>query len=212
MKLTFQRKPPAQNHKEQPSPGTSWNAYLLTDDLVHTGVAKIAEKIEGKTGLSREKQAYGVIATGTVTASIGDLSGAPFLALCAAGACLAVHELNKIFSKSLDRTAVLPHNPFLRFMTGEGRLMYLLSGLLTFPLSRVLPELNNFKFFGVAMENYGIFSIAAAIGFYMVSHSNGMLERAKNWLKNMKEKLVSVLSPKPVQDPVPVLGPDGVRQ
>jgi hypothetical protein len=203
MKLQFQKsnKPP----KWKTALKVPWKAYLLTDDLIHRGITRTAEKIEEKTSLTRRqltKGSLGLMYLEGITPFL--LSNHSMFSKIALG-MLFFWSVPYSWSKIIiDR---MPNESIANNEKAESPVKLLLKKT---RLSIFVPGI-----FFVANSWYNnIFEIkysalnlvaSAPTGFgliaYLISSSNGMLDRVKNFFKKAKDKLSSKTEPDPVPEP-----------
>ncbi len=198
--------------------------FLLLDDLVHHGLNKGAEKIEGasnrlfkgKCTLTKKRLAYGSLAAGTVSAMvIATIYPAPegpgmsnpmgailkWLSLKPAGIMFSsVVVLSSI--KKVQQNVMTDVYDFLTFFDKIILKLYRFSGI----THVLLGPLAYLKDADKCIFSFLTFGFGASITAYLMTSDNGMLGRFKKWLKESKDNVLDALAPKPAgeQAPVPI--------
>jgi len=194
--MNAQRNP---SHKQQESQKAAslaphrvlWKAYVLTDELAHSAISTAAKSLESKTGLERKTLAQGALGAGTIATGL-ILAKEPALAISYSVVSPLVFIIYaKMMGKAMEvkASASAVAENMEKIILKFARLPLL--GWSIASLSQGYLSGDREK------AALGIYAAGLAIAAYLATSGTGMLDRAKDYLK---EKLAS-LSVAPQQVP-----------
>lgn len=179
------------------------NAIVMGDNLIYRGITKTANKISDskfgrKHGITRKKLAYSTLFVATVVGYLGNDSSR-FLAVASAIPSLStMHEAMKK-QKSGEAKTVNGSDKFLKFM----RIFYVFCTVYEV-INDILSRVKNYH------DYFPIYwTVLTATAYYLSSNSNGLVDQAKEFFKNIFSPLTEQagkmaeagqLTPKPVED------------
>jgi|GEM_PF-2029875 len=184
------------NQFRAPEPRAWLKAALLTDDIFHYGLNRAAEKIEDRLHCGRKPIAITALGLG-----------------CAAG-CFFVgrkYGINSVYIKVLIDTIFIlrpelqkPKEFFepLKSVDGSEFICKDNLSLIRLPSLAVGALLSLLPSQSALFENVGAYSMGFGVFAYLISSSNGMLDRAKDAVSSFIGKVALVFSGKTALVPV----------
>lgn len=163
------------------------NAILLVDDIICRSINKVSEKIETKTGHSKKTQAIGIIGSTTAVTLAVDFKVEPvgkfFENLCDKSVFFAVYSIRW----GQNKNGKLDAHP--QIMSFYDTIWNMILALRLIEVARGAISIAS-VILGKSPEpdkemNDGIYRLGFGIALYLLSTSNGTLERLKNWLGNI---------------------------
>lgn len=179
----------------------AWNAYLLVDDAVHSRIESAAKKAEKRLGVGRKTLVYGSVAAGGLATTAALSSQPVFAALTATFFGLSLFPLSNLVNKAMEFRAspgALAEDEVrhaVNMVFKVARLPLLASGLWNAACGLLSHS--------SASLATGTFLTSFGVAAYLVTSSTGMLDKARQFLSSLKERL-AIGAPEPQTLTIPV--------